>query len=494
MDSQTLRSIIKSARDEMRKDAGTNTDVDRTPQITWMLFLKCFDDFEKKFEALDKNYKQTIPKGYRWKDWAVEDGKKVLTGPDLIKFVNDDLFPKLGNLVGGKGVEQRDIISAIFGQITNNIRSGYILRKILNQISKVNFVSTDDVHTLADYYEQMLTEMRDAAGSNGEFYTPRPVIRFIVNTINPDLKKLPKILDPACGTGGFMLESLSHMDKQVKTKKDRIKLYEDTVFGIEKKSMPFLLGMMNLLLHEVDSPNIVNTNTLGKPFQDITDENQYDVIVTNPPFGGAEENELKSNLPTGMQTTDTALSFLLYIMYSLKDNGKCGIILPGGNPLSQGGIGSKIRQKLVEEFNLHTIIRLPGTVFEPYTGIATNILFFDKKGTTKDIWYYQMKVDERLLGATRAKNPKYTMSNPILYEDFEEIEVWLKNKNKNKNAWKVSVDDLNNYDLDLKNPLDIKKKFDLSPHDLIDSMLENEEKTVKLLREIQDIIKKEIPK
>ena len=494
MDSQTLRSIIKSARDEMRKDAGTNTDVDRTPQITWMLFLKCYDDFEKKFDALDKNYKQIIPKGYRWKDWAVEDGKKVLTGPDLIKFVNDDLFPKLGSLVGGKGVEQRDIISAIFGQITNNIRSGYILRKILNQISQVNFISTDEIHTLADYYEQMLTEMRDAAGSNGEFYTPRPVIRFIVNAINPDLKKSPKILDPACGTGGFMLETLNHMKDQVKAKKDKTKLYEDTVFGIEKKSMPFLLGMMNLLLHEVDQPNIANANTLGKPFRDITDENQYDVIVTNPPFGGAEEAELKSNLPTGMQTTDTAMAFLLYIMYSLKDNGKCGIILPDGSPLSATGIPARIRQKLIEEFNLHTIIRLPKTVFEPYTSIATNILFFDKKGKTKDIWYYQMKVDERLRGATRAKNPKYTMSNPILYEDFEEIEKWLKDKKENENAWKIPVDSLENYDLESSNPSDVEETIDLSPHELIDSILKDEEKMMKLLQDVQDLIKKEIPK
>ena len=261
MDSQSLRSIIKSARDEMRKDAGTNSDYDRTPQITWMLFLKCFDDFEKKFEVLDKNYKQTIPNGYRWKDWVVEDGKKVLTGPDLIKFVNDDLFPKLGNLVGSKGVEKRDIVAIIFSQITNSIRSGYILRKILNKISQVNFISTDEVHTLADYYEQMLKEMRDAAGSNGEFYTPRPVIKFIVNTINPDLSKSPKILDPACGTGGFMIESIQHMSSKVKSNKDRTKLFEKTVFGIEKKSMPFLLGMMNLLLHGVDQPNIANANT-----------------------------------------------------------------------------------------------------------------------------------------------------------------------------------------------------------------------------------------
>ena len=250
---------------------------------------------------------------------------------------------------------------------------------------------------------------------------------------------------------------------------------------------------MNLLLHEVDQPNIANANTLGKPFRDITDENQYDVIVTNPPFGGAEEAELKSNLPTGMQTTDTALAFLLYIMYSLKDSGKCGIILPNG-PMFATGMAAKIKQKLLEEFNLHTIIRLPETIFEPYTTIATNILFFDKKGKTKDIWYYQMKVDERLRGATRAKNPKYTMSNPILYEDFEEIEKWLKNKKENENAWKVSVEDLKDYNLDLKNPSDVEETIDLSPHELIDSILKDEEKTMKLLQDVQDLIKKEIPK
>ena len=422
MDSQALRSIIKSIRDEMRKDAGISSDVDRLPQLTWMLFLKCYDDLEKKFEALDKNYKQIIPEGYRWKDWAAEDGQKVLTGPDLIKFVNEKLFPTLSKLVGSKGVEQRDTISSIFSEITNNVRSGYMLRKLLNKISQVNFISTDEIHTLANYYETMLKEMRDAAGSNGEFYTPRPVIQFIVNTINPDLKKSPKILDPACGTGGFLIESLSHLDKQVKTKKEKTKLYQDTIFGIEKTPMPFLLGMMNLLLHEVDNPHIQNINTLGKPFRDITDENQYDIIVTNPPFGGTEEEELKSNLPNGMQTSDTAMAFLLYIMYSLKDNGKCAIILPDGSPLATAGIPAKIRKKLIEEFNLHTIIRLPKTIFEPYTTIATNILFFDKKGKTKDIWYYQMNVDERLRGATRAKNPKYTMTNPVLYEDFEEIE------------------------------------------------------------------------
>jgi type I restriction enzyme M protein len=492
MDSKTLRSIIKSCRDDMRKDAGTNTDVDRTPQLTWMLFLKCFDDYEKKFEALNKNYVKIIPEGHRWKDWAAEDAKNILTGPDLIKFVNDDLFPKLGSLIAGKGTEQRDVIASIFGQIKNSIQSGYILRKILNRISNVNFISSDDIHTLADYYEQMLTEMRDAAGSNGEFYTPRPVIRLIVNSIGPDLTKSHKILDPACGTGGFLTESLTYMKKDVKSNKDRKKLFEESIFGIEKKSMPFLLGMMNLLLHEVDRPNIVNSNTLGQPFRELTEQNQYDVIMTNPPFGGSEEKELKSNLPVGMQTSDTALAFLLYIMYTLKENGKCGIILPDGT-LSSTGIGLKIKQKLLEEFNLHTIIRLPGTVFEPYTSSATNILFFDHSGKTEDIWYYQMNVAERLRGVTRAKQPKYTMSNPILYEDFSDIEKWLKNKSKNENAWKINVKDIRNYNLLEKNPSIKEKEIDLSPHNLINKILKNEKDTITLLNKINNLIKKEIP-
>jgi len=213
MDAQSLRSTIKSARDLMRKDAGLNTDVDRIPQLAWILFLKCFDDFEKKRNAITKNYKEAIPKGFRWRDWAAEEDEqgnknKVLTGSDLIEFVNDELFPKLSELIGGKGLEQRDVLSSIFKELNNSLMSGYVLRQIVNLVNKVNFVNTDDVHTMAKLYEDMLIEMRDAAGSNGEFYTPRPVIRFIVNQIKPNLKKSEKVLDPACGTGGFLVESL----------------------------------------------------------------------------------------------------------------------------------------------------------------------------------------------------------------------------------------------------------------------------------------------
>ena len=490
MDVQSLRSIIKSSRDLMRKDAGLNTDVDRIPQLAWILFLKCFDDFEKKRNAITKNYKEAIPKGLRWRDWAAEENEqgnknKVLTGSDLIEFVNDELFPKLTELIGSKELEQRYVISSIFKELKNSLMSGYVLRQIINLVNKVNFVNTDDVHTMAKLYEDMLVEMRDAAGSNGEFYTPRPVIRFIVNQVKPSLKKSEKVLDPACGTGGFLVESLELMMKDVDSKADLKKLTSETLYGIDKKPIPYLLGMMNLLLNEVDNPNIVRANTISKPLREISEKDQYEVIMTNPPFGGEEEEGLSSNLPVGMQTSDTALAFLLYIMYSLKDKGRCGIILPNG-PLFAGGIAAKIKRKLLEEFNLHTIVRLPNSVFAPYTGIATNILFFDKKGKTKEIKYYQMKLREGIKA--------YNKTNPMVSDDFKDVEIWFKKKPDSPNSWTVKVEDIQELNLDIKNPNDVEETLDLTPHELIDQIMKDEKKTLELLQEVKDLIDKEIPK
>jgi type I restriction enzyme M protein len=484
MNSQSLESIIKSCRDEMRKDDALNTDVDRIPQIAWMLFLKCFDDFEKKRAVLNKNYKEAIPFPYRWSDWAGDENKGK-TGPDLIQFVNNDLFPKLSNLVGGPGYEQRDIIRSIFRELNNRVLSGYILRKIINLINKVNFISTDDIHTMAKLYERMLLEMRDAAGTHGEFYTPRPVIRFIVEIIKPNLNKSEKIIDPACGTGGFLIESLEYMKKDENSTSDYYKLRYNTLYGIEKKPMPYLLGMMNMLLHEVDKPNLVRMNTLAIPIKDISEKNQYDIIMTNPPFGGEEEAQISKNMPIGMQTADTALAFLLFIIESLKSTGRCAIILPNGS-LFGGGVAAKIKQKLLEKCNLHTIIKLPGSVFSPYTGIATNILFFEKGNPTKEIWYYQMKIRKGL--------NSYSKTKPITYEDFTEVIDWFKNKKENENAWKVKVGDISDYNLDYKNPNEVEEILNLSPHELIDTILKDEENTLQILKEVKELINKEIPK
>ncbi len=490
MDAQSLRSTIKSARDLMRKDAGLNTDVDRIPQLAWILFLKCFDDFEKKRDALTKNYQKAIPVGLRWRDWAAEDDDKgnkikVLTGPDLITFVNVELFPKLSKLIGSKGLEQRDVLASIFKELTNSLMSGYVLRQIVNLVNKVDFVNSDDVHTMARLYEDMLVEMRDAAGSNGEFYTPRPVIRFIVNQIKPSLKKSEKVLDPACGTGGFLIETLELMRKDVQSKADLKQLTSETLYGIDKKPMPYLLGMMNMLLHEIDNPHIVRANTISKPLREISEKDQYDVIMTNPPFGGEEEEGLSSNLPVGLQTADTALAFLLYIMYSLKDGGRCGIILPNG-PLFAGGIAAKIKDKLLNEFNLHTIVRLPNSVFAPYTGIATNILFFEKKGKTKEIKYHHMKLREGIKA--------YNKTNPMVSDDFVDVEKWSKKKEDGPNSWTVKVEDIKEFNLDIKNPNDVEETLNLSPHELIDQILKDEKKTLELLQEVKDLIDKEIPK
>ncbi|MDA1347220.1 MAG: N-6 DNA methylase, partial [Crenarchaeota archaeon] len=259
----------------------------------------------------------------------------------------------------------------------------------------------------------------------------------------------------------------------------------ETLFGIEKKPMPYLLGMMNMLLHEVDKPNIARANTLSKPLREITEADQYDVIITNPPFGGEEESGMSSNLPVGMQTSDTALAFLLYIMYTLKQNGRCGIILPNG-PMFAGGIAAKIKEKLLTEFNLHTIIRLPNSVFAPYTGIATNILFFDRKGKTKEISYYQMKLAETIKA--------YNKTNPMSYDDFSDVIKWMKTRKENGNAWKVKVEDIKEFNLDIKNPNDVEVTQNLSPHELIDTILKDEEKTIELLKEVKKLIDKEIPK
>ena len=488
MDAQTLRSTIRTCRDLMRKDEGLSSDVERLPQFSWMLFLKCFNDHEKKRESLSKNYKRILPTKLRWENWTDE---KKLASSELISFVNNILFPELAKLSEEKDI-QKQHIGSIFKGFVNRIVSPKILREIISKINELDFTSSDDIHTMAKMYEDMLIEMKDAAGQNGEFYTPRPVIRFIVNVIKPSLKKGEKVLDPACGTGGFLAESLDLMQKEVKTKTDCKKLH-DLLNGYEKKPLPYLLGMMNLILHEIDDPNITRQNTLGTKISDIKSSDQFDVVMTNPPFGGEEESVIAKNLPLEFKTSDTALGFIVYIMNILKKNGRCGIILPNG-PMFAGGIAGKIKEKLLKEFNLHTVIRLPSTVFEPYTTIATNILFFEKGKPTKDIWFYQMNVAERLRGATRAKNPKYTKSNPIAYEDFEDVLKWIKNKKPNENAWKISVKEIKDFNLDITNPNYVEKTFDLVPHELIDRLIVDEEKTMKLLKEVKELIKKEIPK
>jgi type I restriction enzyme M protein len=339
---------------------------------------------------------------------------------------------------------------------------------------------------MAHLYETMLKEMRDAAGSNGEFYTPRPVIRFIVNQIEPQIGE--KILDPALGTGGFLTESFEFMRNQQKKAEDRETLQYHTFFGIEKKPMPYLLGMMNLLLHGIEKPNIRRDNSLRTPLYEITEKDRVDVIMTNPPFGGEEERGIMTNFPEAMRTAETALLFLQLIMRKLKNGGRCGMVVPNGT-LFASGAGERIKKELLENFDLHTIVRLPKGVFAPYTGVETNLLFFERDGPTKEIWYYELPLPP---GRQKMKSPCYTKSKPLRYEDFRDLQEWWVRRVENEFAWKVSVKDLieNECNLDVKNPRKADTEKHKEPQEIVTSIIEKENRVFELLGQIRAHLEK----
>ena len=308
--------------------------------------------------------------------------------------------------------------------------SGYLLRDVVNKVNEINFASSDDIHTMAHLYESMLREMRDAAGDSGEFYTPRPVIRFVVQQVAPQLGEI--VLDPACGTGGFLVETLEHLQPKVKTVQQRRKLHTN-LRGIEKKPLPYLLGMMNLVLHGVGQPNITRGNALVRPITQITKRERVDVILTNPPFGGEEEKSVQANFPADKQTAETAWLFLQLVIRQLKDRGRCGIVVPNGL-LFGDGIGGRVKQQLLAECNLHTVVRLPDGVFEPYTAIPSNLLFFDKTGRTKEVWFYEIPPPEG--------RKKYSKTKPMRFEEFADCQAWWGKREENERAWRVPIADL----------------------------------------------------
>lgn len=489
MRKEQLSSLIKSARDIMRKDRNLDTDVKRIPTLAWLFFLKCFDDLERRSETeavlKGKSLRPALKKPYRWRDWAADESG--ITGDELLNFINNKLFPYLKGLTGTTKYDQRDVISALFREITNEARSGYLLRDVISLVNKINFNLSDDIHTLSHIYESMLRELRDAAGSNGEFYTPRPVVRFIVEMIAPKLGET--ILDPAGGTCGFLVESYEYLKKQQKKAEDRDLLQYRTLYGIEKKPMPYLLGTMNLLLHGIERPNYTETNSLAVNLNDITDSRRYDIIITNPPFGGEEEAGIKSGFPQDKQTSETALLFLQFIMRSLRrpnpakgiKGGRCGMVVPNG-VLFGDGVCARIKEELLKDFNLHTIVRLPNGVFAPYTGIETNLLFFEKGGPTKDVWYYEHPLPEG------RKN--YTKTQSMQFEEFEPCLKWWNNRKENEFAWKVPAEEIikNNYNLDIKNPRGKEDFEHLPPEKLVEDILIKEKKIEEIIKEIKQEI------
>ena len=498
--AQQLDRIIKSARQIMRKDKGLNGDLDRLPMLTWIMFLKFLDDMERieeeRAELAGKDHRSLIESPYRWRDWATQpDG---MTGPDLLAFITDEqttlptgsrgpgLFAYLRNLRGNNaGRERHDVIATVFQNLANRMESGYLLRDVINLIDGIHFDSSEEILTLGRLYETLLREMRDAAGDSGEFYTPRPVVQFMVNVTNPQLGET--VLDPACGTGGFLVEAYRHIEKQADTIKKRKSLQEHSIYAGEAKSLPFLLAQMNLLLHGLDAPHIDPGNSLRVRLTEIGEAERVNIILTNPPFGGEEEAGTLNNFPEDRRTAETALLFLQLIMRRLKraGRGRAGVVVPNGT-LFGDGVSARIKADLLKRFNLHTVVRLPEGVFAPYTDIPTNLIFFDTSRPTKIIWYYEQPRPEG--------RKKYSKTAPLIYEEFANCLAWWNNRKENAHAWQVDAKGLVQRDeqdrvvacnLDIKNPHSDKIVDHRSPTKIVDSIIDKERRILTIMDEIK---------
>ena len=440
----SITTAIKSIQDIMRKDVGVDGDAQRIGQLVWMLFLKVFDDRETEWELFDDDYRSPLPEAYRWRNWAAD--AEGMTGDELMSFVDNELFPTLQSL-GDDGGELRPVarvIRGVFEDAYNYMKSGQLLRQVLNKIQEsVDFNKAQERHAFGDMYEQLLRDLQNA-GNAGEFYTPRPVTEFMVRMVDPQLHE--KVMDPACGTGGFLTCTIEHKRRRhVKTPADEAVL-QASVFGVEKKPLPHLLATTNMILHGIEVPSqIRHDNTLARPLISWGPGERVDCIVANPPFGGMEEDGIEGNFPAAFRTRETADLFMVLIMHLLKSGGRAAVVLPDGFLFGEG-IKSRIKEKLLTECNLHTVVRLPNGVFNPYTGIKTNLLFFTKGEPTREVWFYEHPYPAGV------KN--YSKTRPMRIEEFATEEAWWGDRQETPQAWKVGIDEIRarHWNLDCKNP------------------------------------------
>ncbi len=465
-----LTGIIKSIRDIMRKDTGVDGDAQRISQMVWMLFMKIFSDKEEEWEITLDDYESPIPDELKWEAWAADE--EGMTGDELMDFINLKLFPALKELDPTLNPQTR-IIRSVFEDTYNYMKNGTLFRQVINQLNKIEF-NTSDSHLFNDIYETMLKELQ-SAGSAGEYYTPRAVTQFMVDMVNPQLGE--KVLDPACGTGGFLTCAIEHMRKQVKTPDDRETL-QASILGIEKKPLPHLLCTTNLMLHGFDVPALQRDNYLNKPYADWGAKDKVDVVLTNPPFGGVEEDGTETNFPQKFRTKETADLFLALIIRLLKDGGRAAVVLPDGTLFGEG-VKTRIKEEMLQRCNLHTIVRLPNGVFNPYTGIKTNLLFFEKGRPTTDIWYFEHPYPEGV--------KSYNKTKPIHIDEFDREKAWWTKREENRYAWKVSAEEIakRNYNLDVKNPHEEVDDFG-SPEELLAKYEDNAAK----ISEVQEAILK----
>ena len=417
-----ISGFVKRIRDIMRNDSGINGDAQRIEQIAWMLFLKVYDAKEQDWEMDEDNYVSIIPEDCRWCNWAHDESGKGLTGDALLNFINNTLFPKMKNIeVTPETPIKKSIVRTTFEDANNYMKDGVLLRQVVNVIDELDLADTEESHAFGAIYESILKELQ-SAGSSGEFYTPRAVTDFMAQTVDPKIGE--SIADFACGTGGFLTSALSVLESKKKTADDVNKI-NNAIYGIEKKQFPYMLCITNMLLHDLDVPKIYHDNSLTRDLLDYTDDDKFDVILMNPPYGGSEKTEVKNHFPADLASSETADLFMAVIMYRLKKNGRAAVILPDGFLFGTDNAKVNLKKKLLNEFNLHTVIRMPGSVFSPYTSITTNILFFDNTHPTEETWFYRLDMPEGYKHFSKTKPMKVEHFAPVVewWNDRKELTV-----------------------------------------------------------------------
>ena len=476
----SVRNIVKSIQDIMRQDTGIDGDAQRISQLCWMFFLKIIDDQDQELELMQDDYVSPIPKVFQWRTWALNPEGN--TGDELLSFINDELFPTLETLqVSGQRKNRSRVVRNVFEDASNFMKSGHLIRQVVNKINGVDFNNLAERQHFGDIYEQILNDLQ-SAGNAGEYYTPRGVTEFMVDRIDPHPNEI--LFDPACGTGGFLTCALRHMRKHHVKVLDDEKLMQNSLRAIEKKPMPHMLCVTNMLLHGIQEPSFVRQdNTLARPYVDWGQRDRVDIVLTNPPFGGKEEDGIESNFPQNFRTKETADLFLALIVRVLKPGGRAAVVLPDGSLFGEG-VKTRLKEHLLQECNLHTIVRLPNSVFKPYAAIGTNLLFFEKGESTKDIWFYEHLVPEG--------QKHYSMTKPICSEHLQDCIDWWgglerQDRKETERTWKVSIAEVEerSYNLDFKNPHKQEEDYG-DPQKLLEKLIFAENEVASLREQLKD--------
>ena len=478
----SVRNTVKSIQDIMRQDSGVDGDAQRISQLCWMFFLKIIDDQDQQLELMQDGYHSPIPQKLRWRAWAADP--EGITGDELLSFVNAQLFPQLKELsTAGKAGDRRRVVRDVFEDANNYMKSGQLMRQVVNKINEVDFKNLSERQHFGDIYEQILTDLQ-SAGNAGEYYTPRAVTAFMVDRIDPRPGEI--LLDPACGTGGFLSCAIRHMRNHYVKKVVDEQRMQEALRAVEKKQLPHMLCVTNMLLHGIENPSFVrHDNTLARPYISYTQSDRVDIVLTNPPFGGREEDGIESNFPKHFQTRETADLFLALIIRILKPEGRASVVLPDGSLFGEG-VKTRLKEHLMEECNLHTIVRLPNSVFKPYANIGTNLLFFEKGEPTKEIWFYEHRVPE--------EQKAYSMTKPIRVEHFKACSDWWggrkrKGRVENEVAWRVTAEEVKarGYNLDFKNPHTVEDDHG-DPEELLVRLNEAERQAAALRDQLKNIL------